>query len=352
MTGRPGRGVMAGLLLAVVAVVPGACGWGSPPSDALDSLDELPQAPATSTASTVAAGPTTSTTISATQATCAAQDLKTASYRPLDEPLPPPEALPVGSTMAALHDAGQIRVGVDETTLGLSSRNSQTGDFEGFEVDLAREIARRILPPDAATDAVLLVPVDTGKRKVDVVAEGFVDMTISAISMSCARWEDVAFSVEYLTAEQQFLVRADSRVEQREDLDGLTVCVTKTSSSASILRTAVPEAVAYPVDSRTECLVALKEGEVDAYFGHDTFLLGMRAQDPTMRVVSGLLEGEDTVSHYGIAIAHGREDLVRFVNAVLVELMADGTWAELYDELQGELPDLPDAAPPTPVYRD
>ena len=43
---------------------------------------------------------------------------------------------------------------------------------------------------------------------------------------------------------------------------------------------------------------------------------------------------------------------MRFVNAVLEELVADGTWDGLYDELQDDLTDLPEAVPPTPAYRD
>src|SRR5262249_52964855 len=109
------------------------------------------------------------------------------SYAPTDTP--------PGGALAALRSKPRLRVGVDENTLQLSARNPATHEIEGFEVDLAREIGAAILG-DPDPRKVELVTVVT-EQKVPFVENGTVDMTISAVSMTCDRWQHVDFSSPY-----------------------------------------------------------------------------------------------------------------------------------------------------------
>jgi polar amino acid transport system substrate-binding protein len=330
---------------ACLVTVAAACGHDLA-SDVPAVLDALPRPDATTTVPP-SGGVQPTTTTSPSQGECAAGDLATASLRPDDHALDGD-----APDVEAIRDRGILRVGVDENTLGFSSRDPKSGEIEGFEVELAKRIAAAIFGA-AGADRIERVPVVT-KEKIPFVENDRVDMTISANSMSCDRWERVAFSTEYYTAHQEFLVREDSSIRSPADLDGATVCVTAESSSERLLRRYLPEVERHPVLDRTGCLVALQEGEVDAYFGHDSFLYGMMEQDPSLEIRAGVLPPELAdlaVSHYGIAIGLDKSDLVRFVNAVLEDIRQDDTWAQLHDRLEDEL-GVADAAPPQARYRD
>ena len=53
---------------------------------------------------------------------------------------------------------------------------------------------------------------------------------------------------------------------------GKTVCATQGSTSIANIARRVPKAKLHPVASRSECLVALQEGTVDAITSDDTIL--------------------------------------------------------------------------------
>jgi polar amino acid transport system substrate-binding protein len=314
----------------------GACSSSEQTSRAIASLDALDVTPSASVP-----GSTTSTVPSARLEACKADHLETASY---------PAVESEEGFIAHLREVGRIRVGVDENTRGLSFRNPLTGELEGFEVGLATEIAERLFPGADLSTTLVLVPLVTDE-KTDAVADQAVDMTISAVSMTCGRWEQVDFSAEYYTAHQMFLVRSDSDIRDRADLDGRTVCVTRGSSSKGIMEREVPGAELLQPEARTDCLVALQLGEADAYFGHDTFLYGMLEQDPTVEI-RDLLDPEDTVSHYGIAVNKNYPEFTRTINAYLEEIIADRRWDDLYRTWLApyRLPGTPAAEPPDPDY--
>jgi polar amino acid transport system substrate-binding protein len=243
------------------------------------------------------------------------------------DPLPAPDQLPANSLMQHIRDRGKMIVAVDEETAGLSARNPVTGELEGLEIDLLNKIAEAIF---GDTHDRLQFKTVTPQQKIEFPKTGRVDIAASAISMSCERWQDVAFTSEYFQAELAFLVRNDSPVHRQADLAGRRVCMPTGSSTIKTLEQEIDPgletaAVLYLVDARQDCLVALQEGKVDAYLGHDTFVRGMADEDPQTRIVP-----QGHLQHYGMAVNQAHPEFVRFVNGVLEQLRRDGSLQQMY----------------------
>lgn len=262
-----------------------------------------------------------------------------ASYAP-EAPAPAPGAVPAGTTMAEIRDTGRLVVGVSADSLLLGSRDPISGQVQGFDIDMARLVANAIFgDPDRIELRVI-----TAAERIPLLQDGTVHLVARNMTITCDRWEDIAFSAEYYRSGQKVLVPLGSTATSLEDLGGQRVCAPAGTSSLTKLEE-FDDVVAVPASTHTDCLVRFQQGEVDAITGDDTVLAGLAAQDPYAKVVGAAFTAEP----YGLGMNADDVDLVRFVNAVLDQAKADGTWAASYDRwLSDALGAAP--APPASVY--
>jgi len=257
-----------------------------------------------------------------------------------------PEGTVTGPSIKAIQDRGMLVVGVDQGTAGWGNRDPRDGQLTGLEVDLLGDIASALFGGDPLAHLKFRT-VTTAQRIADVQA-GKVDMVASLLTATCDRWEDVDFSSTYYDAKQSVLVNQDSNIDAVSDLAHRTVCATRGSTSIVEIAKVVPTAKIYPVDTRSDCMVALQEGRVDAITSDDTILRSFQAQEPIVhtRTLEPLPNVEEP---YAIAIQKGHEDLVRFVNGVLEQMREDGSLEALYVHWLNQ--DAPLAPPPAEYGR-
>jgi polar amino acid transport system substrate-binding protein len=134
------------------------------------------------------------------------------------------------------------------------------------------------------------------------------------------------------------------------DLDDQRICATSGSTSLALIGSGLPvnrsqSSYGIPVAAPgwTDCLVLLQQGDVAAISTDDSILAGLQAQDPYTEIIGRRLSNEP----YGLAISKQHPDFVRFVNAVLAKMRADGQWAAIYKRWIG----TPAPAPPAAHYQ-
>jgi polar amino acid transport system substrate-binding protein len=254
-----------------------------------------------------------------------------------------PDGATTSPALTAIRQRGFLRVGGQQTYYLLSYRDPVTGVMSGFEVELARAIARAIFGDPEKIQFVALAGL---KDRESALADGTVDIVLASMSMTCARWERVAFSTQYMTAGRRLLVPRTSTVAGMDDLGGKKVCASNGSTDIEEITNAPSRPIAVGAANATDCLILLQQGQVDAVSTGENILAGLAAQDKTTRIVSR------PVSSTEVGAAMNREaiDLVRFVNGVLETWRSSGEWVRTYQNTLG--PSLGQATPPAPVYRD
>ncbi|GHA69636.1 glutamate ABC transporter substrate-binding protein [Streptomyces termitum] len=259
-----------------------------------------------------------------------------------------------GPAVAAIRARGKLVVGVDQSSYRWGFRDPETGALEGFDITLARAIAKDLLGRE---DAVVFRTVPTNQR-IAALDSGQVDLVVRTMTINCKRIEQVAFSTAYFRAGQQVLAPKKSPITGYDaSLKGRRVCTAEGSTAHEALEADSFGAVfrddgdGTPADrdlltvpNQLDCLARLQLGEVDAVVTDNALAAGQAAQDPAVE-----LKGRPfTEEYYGVAARLGNDDLVRRVNKVLEEYRK-GPWQEAYRTwLEAG---LGKAEPPAPLYR-
>jgi putative glutamine transport system substrate-binding protein len=237
------------------------------------------------------------------------------------------QEFPAGSTMAKLQDAGRITVGVKYDVPLFGFKNPQSGEVEGFDVDLAQRVADELGVDLKLKEAI-------SDNRIPYLEDGTVDLVFSTMTITTDRDAEIDFSRPYYIAHGRILVPGDSEIQDVKDLtSGTTVCTALDSTYETVvLPKQAPEAEIKTPDTYSECFAQLQRGSVDALVTDDVILAGFLQQDETMQIVGPDL----TTDPYGAGIKEGDKEFATFVSGVLDEVLEDGTWDQLYEKWVGQ----------------
>jgi polar amino acid transport system substrate-binding protein len=262
------------------------------------------------------------------------------SYTP-EGATPQPLAMPTGSYMEKIQQRGRLIAGVSADSLNLGARNPITGKIEGFDIDMVKAVAKAIFGDENKIE----LRVISSPQRIPVLQKEQVDIVARNMTINCARWKQIAFSAEYYRSGQKTLVPRDETATSIKQLAGKTICAPAGSTSLDNLKKENPGAVPITADTDTGCLALFQSGKAYAITGDDTVLAGDAAQDPYAKVLKERFSDEP----YGLGMSLKHPEFVRFVNQVLAQSKADGTWMASYNKWLGPaLGKL--AAPPVSLY--
>jgi polar amino acid transport system substrate-binding protein len=200
-------------------------------------------------------------------------------------------------------------------------RGGQITRFGGFDIDLAREMAR-----DLGVD---FVPVNT--RWTSIIPSltlGRCDIIVSGMSVTEPRRQKVTFSDPYMRIGQTVLLSSKlaDQVASYRDLDDPMYKVASkpgTTGEEAVLRL-MPKATYVPFDSELEAATAVARGDVDALVYDRPFNATFVAMHGAEDVV--FLDKPFTDEAIAFAIRQDDPDFLEWLNGFLSALKADGRY--------------------------
>jgi len=225
-------------------------------------------------------------------------------------------------SLAQIKGKGKMVVGLDDSFPPMGFRD-QSGEIVGFDVDLAKEAAKRL-------------GVEVEFKAVDwdgvilSLKNGMIDVIWNGLTITPEREESIDFSQPYLENSQSIVVEADSNINTKEDLAGKVVGVQLGSSAVSAVESE-PEVLAAFEELRkfsnnSEALMDLQTGRVQAVVLDVIVGRYYISQRPGQFKV---LEEDFGGEKYGVGIRDGADSFRKALNDVLDEMIADGTAAKI-----------------------
>jgi ABC-type amino acid transport substrate-binding protein len=210
---------------------------------------------------------------------------------------------------------------------------NESDERVGFDVDLVHEFARRWLDDASAVD---LLPVPSPRRIPTLVA-GDADLVAAALTRTAERDEQVDFSLTYFKDGQRLLVTEGAEITSVCDLEGKPVAaIAKTTSFDNYLAAASEcgfdgSASVVAFDEHEDAVAALVAGDVAAFTG-DSVALERFAEGGALEVVGNHFSEEP----YAVAVREGDRRLQELVDATLLAMEDDGTFAAIYERWFGD----------------
>lgn len=245
------------------------------------------------------------------------------------------------ATYQAAKQRGYLVIGVKSDQPGLSEvSKSARGGYEGFDIDMAWAIAKRL-----GFDDVHFRVVDTQSREYRL-SSGQVDLIVASYSITKERKQSVDFAGPYYQAGQDFLIRADETgIQGTQDLYNHDVCTVTDSTPAERLRTEYPQIRTELRSSYGQCVQQLLSGQVDAVSTDDIILAGYRAQHPKQLRLLNVPFGEE---YYGVGLHKDEPALKSVVCEAIKDEISSKRWRKSYAKHLKPLTDreLNDQRPP------
>ena len=222
-----------------------------------------------------------------------------------------------GKTLDEVKEAGKLVVATSPDFPPFES--IEGGEVVGIEVDILNLIC-----------AELGVELEIVQMDFDSVLLGVqsakYDCGMSGITASDDRKENMLFTTPYYNAAQVIVVKEGSSINGKADLEGKKVSVQTGTTADEGCTEAGLDVSAFAANA--DAKAALTTGKVDAWVVDNLTAIQMVEEDDGLVI----LEEKMTDEPYAFAFAFGSEDLVEAVDAVLVELIADGTVQSIIDK--------------------
>lgn len=205
-----------------------------------------------------------------------------------------------------------------------------SGDFEGYEIDVVREVAKRLnLTADFQ---------DMGFQALFAATNsGRIDFAISSISITNERLKNQSFTQPYYDSDGTVVGKSGSALKSLDELKGKTIGVVAGSTGDAWAKANSPTLGITEVKSyntQQDLLMEVQNGRIDGGAGELAGFQYAMTKMPGLKILVRIPTGERFAM-----MAKKTSPLVEKVNATISAMKTDGTMAGIHKKWFGTAPE-------------
>jgi polar amino acid transport system substrate-binding protein len=243
-----------------------------------------------------------------------------------------PAASDVGAAESLLDKVkqrGEMIVGTKYDFPPMGFINKDTGQPDGFEVDLAKEIGKELGVKVKFVQAL-------SKTRIPLIVNGNVDLIVATMTHKREREQAIDFSIHYLITGQRPITRKETGITHVSQLADRKVAAVQGGNAGPNLLKVQPKAIIVSFQEHTETLLALKQKKVDALVTDDVLIQWMAKQNPELAIVGKLY----TVEPYGMGMRENDSKWRDAINHALLAIWDTRRYHEIYHKWFGQAPEF------------
>ena len=249
------------------------------------------------------------------------------------------EVASAGRVIDRIQFSGELVLGTPGDFPPFSVTTAQ-GDLIGFDISLARELARKM-------GVQLKIKRYPFSRLTEELLKGNVDLIMSGLSITAKRNMEIAFVGPYGNTGQTFIGKTEITETLSDPLDlnrdGLTITVLKNTTADITAKTLFPKVTLIHADSLDQALILLLEGKVDGLISDYPYckVAQFRYKDEGIKVFEKIL----TFEQLGIGIPPDDFLFINLLQNYLNNLAGSGAlqiMQEYWFKNSGWIQQLPD----------
>lgn len=215
-----------------------------------------------------------------------------------------------------------LKIGLDSAAPYPMHSDYNSAVFEGFEVDLIREVA-------ALLDLELHYEVSLWQNILEKLYKGELDMICSAVTMTHSRQMILEFSKPYLQFQLCAVVNRNDALADLKAFKDKKIGIRIATEAEKYVMAQFPANATWHAETNQELYDKLMAGRIDVLIDDSPIAGGFLHKNESLTI--GMFMPE-TESQYAIAMRKGDVELKERINETLALLKNNGKYAEIHDK--------------------